>query len=92
MEQSIAQDSKSLSHSELSSKKGGYRPRSGRSFGLDLVRFFTIFAVVGGHFFSLHTAFRLTPMVGLSMLIQADIPLSRFSAIATASSEPHYQS
>lgn len=73
MEQSAIQNSNALINNTLSHASGGGNslPRSSRSFGLDLVRAFAIFAVVGGHFFSIHTAFRSTPMAGLSMLIQA---------------------
>lgn len=41
-----------------------------RSFGLDLTRAFAIFAVIGGHFFSIHTEFRNSPLTDLSMLMQ----------------------
>lgn len=57
---------------------GGGNSKNGyRSFGLDLVRAFAIFAVVGGHFFTLNTHFRDFPMGGLltvsgwSMLVQS---------------------
>lgn len=50
---------------------GGNSIRSSRAFGLDLVRAFAIFSVIAGHFFSLHTAFRTTPMTGISMTIQS---------------------
>lgn len=42
-----------------------------RSFGLDLTRVFAIFAVIGGHFFSIHTDFRSSPMNDMSMFIQS---------------------
>ncbi len=50
---------------------GGNSPRLQRSFGLDLLRAFAIFSVIAGHFFSLHTAFRTTPMTGWSMALQS---------------------
>lgn len=42
-----------------------------RAFGLDFIRAFAIFSVIGGHFFSLHTEFRYSPLTDISMLIQS---------------------
>ena len=55
---------------------GGKKCATGRIIGLDFVRTAAILFVIGGHFFSLHTAFRSTVFEGLSMFIQATaIPL-----------------
>lgn len=51
------------------SLNGGVKtPR--KLFGLDIVRAFAIFSVIGGHFF-LHTNFRDAPMAGTSMVLQS---------------------
>ena len=55
---------------------GSKKCATGRIIGLDFVRTATILFVIGGHFFSLHTAFRSTVFEGLSMFTQATaIPL-----------------
>ncbi len=43
---------------------------SRRSAGLDLVRCFAIFCVIGGHFFAFNTPFRQVEFAGVSMFIQ----------------------
>lgn len=42
-----------------------------KSFGLDVVRSFAIFSVIGVHFFSLNTEFTSSPVAGISMIIQS---------------------
>lgn len=44
-----------------------------RIIGIDLVRTIAILFVIGGHFFTLHTAFRSTIFAGWSMFIQATV-------------------
>lgn len=44
---------------------------SRKSFGLDAVRAFAIFSVIGGHFFVLYTPFRTTPVSDVSLILQS---------------------
>ena len=52
---------------------GGKNHAKERIIGLDFVRTAAIFFVIGGHFFTLHTAFRHTVFQGWSMFIQAAV-------------------
>lgn len=72
MEEIIQSNSKPLIFNKI--RDGGGNTIStipSRSFGLDLTRVFAIFAVIGGHFFSIHTDFRSSPMDDMSMFIQS---------------------
>ncbi len=57
--------------------RGGTSLSTTRSFGLDLIRAFAIFSVIGNHFFTLNTPFITSPFVGGSMFLQS-VSLSIF--------------
>lgn len=69
MEESSQEYNNTLTHNVLVKDNRKLAVLS-RSFGLDLTRAFAIFAVIGGHFFSIHTEFRYSPISDLSMLLQ----------------------
>lgn len=50
--------------------RGGQKLCQKRNPGFDLIRSCAIFCVIGGHFFSIHTAFRSTVFSGGSMFVQ----------------------
>lgn len=50
---------------------GGVKKVSRKSFGLDAVRAFAIFSVIGGHFFVLYTPFWTTPVSDVSLILQS---------------------